>query len=408
MEEALLEYLRCPFCGSALEIEKVIHINTTRIIDGILRCMCREYPLISGILYMRDDEISKKVLMLLRKERLHAALYLILEGRMIKKAIIWANRFHIQPTFWRIIGLWNWKYWTYYLRYRFSAPSFIAAVALLPVIKEACDGYMLDLCAGVGHFSFAAAKHIPPTQIICVERRFTSLYFAREFFIPHAAAYIAWEAHQMLPFVDNFFKTIVCLDSFHYLDTKYLVSKEIERVLTYEGVVLLPHLHNQKMFNILPGSPLTVHDYQRLFSNFRFRMIPEETILKNLLEAQVLDITHNDNVDEVDAFTMIMSKTDRYFKQYSTHMLFSDAEELIVNPIYRQRKTKKGWQLKLKFPCRLYKVEFPLINKYFEKRLFISNEDINNTDTIYKLQTQFVLINVPPRFVQVKHVIKKR
>ncbi len=400
MEKALLEYLICPFCAGSLQVDKVINVKNTRIIDGILSCPCHRYPIVSGILCLQGDETSEKALNLLDMKKTSAALYLMLEGRMMKKIINLTKKLHLAPSFWKIIGFWNWRYWTAYLRYRFSAPNFICSLSLMPVIKEA-EGYMLDVCAGVGHFAFMAAKHIPATKIVCVERRFTNLYLAREFFAPHAAGYIDWDASQMLPFVDGFFNSVVCLDSFHYIETKYLFSKEMMRVLNDDGILLIPHIHNSSLSNVLPGTPLSPSHYQNLFSNLEIRMIPEEKMLKDLLSEDAVDLSLTK--DEAGDFTLAVSRNTKYFKRYSTSMLFESSPiNLIVNPIYKVKKCRSGIHLKLKFPCRLYRAEFPLIERYFEKKLFINNDDLKNEEKGEKKmmwQKRFILIDVPLRFM---------
>ncbi|MFH1095977.1 MAG: methyltransferase domain-containing protein [Candidatus Desantisbacteria bacterium] len=399
MEKTLLKYLICPFCAEGLEVDRVINIKDTSIIDGILSCPCRRHPIISGILYLQGDDIGEKALRLLDKKKVDAALYLMIEGRMMKKVISLTKRFHLSPSFWRIISFWNWKYWTHYLRYRFSAPNFIASEALMPIIKEA-GGYMLDVCAGVGHFAFIASKHIPATKIVCMERRFTSLYLAREFFVPQAAGYISWDAQQMLPFVDGFFNSVICLDSFHYIDTKYLFSREMARVLDKDGILLLPHIHNSDMSNVLPGTPLDPSHYQNLFSDFKIRMISEEKMLNDLFE-NIVDLGLTEDVNESSAFTLVASKNEAYFKKQDTGMLFSpQSAHLIVNPIYKVKKCKDGIHLKLKFPCQLYKAEFPFIEKYFEKKLFIRNEDLKDEEKRMSWQRRFVLVDVPERFMK--------
>lgn len=409
MEKALLEYLICPFCAGSLQVDMVINVKDTKIIDGILRCSCHRYPIISGILCMQGDEMSERALRLLDKKKAHAALYLMLEGRMMKKIISLTKKLHLAPSFWKIISFWNWKYWTSYLQYRFSAPSFISSLSLIPVIKEA-GGYMLDVCAGVGHLAFTVARHVPAIKIVCVERRFTSLYLVREFFAPHAAGYINWDASQMLPFVDDFFNSVVCLDSFHYIETKYLFSREMMRVLDKNGILLIPHIHNSSLPNVLPGTPLSPSHYQGLFSDFKIRMIPEEWMLRDLLSEQVVDIGDTKDeisIDNAEAFTLAASKGDRYFKRYSTEMLFTSSPiNLIVNPIYRVKKCRGGIRLKLKFPCRLYKAEFPLVERYFEKKIFISNDELKDKEKRMIWQKRFVLVDVPLRFMNRQPVWK--
>ncbi|MDI6781637.1 MAG: class I SAM-dependent methyltransferase [bacterium] len=417
MEKTLLKYLICPFCAEGLQVDKVINVKDTRIIDGILRCPCHRYPIISGILCLQGDEISEKALRLLDRKKTHAALYLMLEGRMMKKVISLTKRLHLAPRFWKIISFWNWKYWTSYLRYRFSAPNFICSLSLMPLIKEA-GGYMLDVCAGVGHFAFMATKHIPATKIVCVERRFTSLYLAQEFFAPHAAGYIDWDASQMLPFVDGFFNSVVCLDSFHYIDTKYLFSKEMMRVLNKDGILLIPHIHNSSLPDVLPGAPLSLSHYQKLFGDLEIRMISEERMLKDLLSEHVVELSSaNDEpvslpeavslaIDNAGNFTLAASKSDKYFKRYSTEMLFASSPvNLVVNPIYKVKKCRDGIRLKLKFPCRLYRAEFPLIERYFEKKLFISNDDLKSEEKRMMWQKRFILVDVPLRFMNRQAVL---
>ena len=58
MREALLDLLRCPFCGSRLTVvdNEALERDAGRIESGVLGCDCCAFPIVAGIpVFIADD-----------------------------------------------------------------------------------------------------------------------------------------------------------------------------------------------------------------------------------------------------------------------------------------------------------------------------------------------------------------
>lgn len=51
----LISSLRCPYCGSAFEIEAEINVLPDGLDDAIIRCDCYSYPIVRGITVLRQQ-----------------------------------------------------------------------------------------------------------------------------------------------------------------------------------------------------------------------------------------------------------------------------------------------------------------------------------------------------------------
>lgn len=202
MFKNILNTLTCPYCGSKFELEQVLTENNEEIINGIVKCERRRYPIVEGILVLRIDEQLDYTIKLLKKEKNYDALLTLLKsGRDRKlssllqlqkanipffnffnklflyyKKIIFRSFFkNKKMTFCQTVDTWKYGLWGDYLKHRFSNPTFLANLPLINMIKEP-EKNVLDLGCGTGHTSFVISKFVPERNIICADREFVNLF----------------------------------------------------------------------------------------------------------------------------------------------------------------------------------------------------------------------------------------
>lgn len=74
---------------------------------------------------------------------------------------------------------------------------------------------ILDLACGAGHILHFLTESRPVQQCIGLDRGFVSLYIAKKFIAPKGE-FIYADTDMPLPFENNTFSGILCVDSFQY------------------------------------------------------------------------------------------------------------------------------------------------------------------------------------------------
>jgi len=300
--------LWCPSCRSEIALPSTSE-------HAIARCECRSYPYLEGVVVGEvgvrepllasiragDVEASRKLLLgkhrsrhdlLFRSRRpatfrqflRHNELVRLTEGLGLRKPFMWLRP---RRLFRQIVGS---AQFNLYMRHRFCAPSLLATMALLGVVRLR-PGSGLDAPCGMGHLSWMMSRLMPAQHILCLDRMPSFAYAARRFFVPGARASIAHDLNHQMPLPDGSISTIFSSDSIHYVDNKALLVSEFKRVLDGTGIVVVSHMHNKLQRNPAAGSPLTPQDYCRLFDGFDVRLLPEADLLRAYRANRAVDLS---------------------------------------------------------------------------------------------------------------------
>jgi hypothetical protein len=73
MRPQFLKLMKCPFCGSDFRIQNVIETKEEDLITGCIKCECSEFPVVEGILILKDSSLNKRVIRLIKERRIHEA-----------------------------------------------------------------------------------------------------------------------------------------------------------------------------------------------------------------------------------------------------------------------------------------------------------------------------------------------
>jgi SAM-dependent methyltransferase len=437
MNRSTIPALHCPHCGSAFSIDRILKENEEDIINAIISCECRRYPILKGILIMQTVGEVQRVIEKVEKGSIDGAFRLLVQSELSETKItaptsplridaffkIWwllwkkhreaTRKFEYlgridEASFREMIGkLLSGNVRDYFI-HRFSFQSLWNIYALIPLIKEAGTP-VLDFGCGYGHGSFILSQLFPAKNIFCVEKSYLKLFLMKRYFADTER--ICLDKISMLPFKDDFFSTVFSMDAFHIISSKLLLAKEFQRVLKTDGILLLTHLPNVHGYNPFPLSPVA---YQKLFDMLKTKVVPEERLVEKLHE-DALDLTmeySEEQINSSDSNTLIGSRQSDVFKRYPNVKdgFLGLKSNLELNPIY-QVEQKNGKLLLTRKSLEKYKRESPLPDRILPQEIEIDREILRKAkkvekgatreemEAIHGLMEKFVLINVPPNYV---------
>ena len=445
MKKEFLELMKCPYCGTDFKIDNIYDEKEDEIITGTIRCECNEYPVLSSILYLKMGATKEYILNCLRagKARRATATSLLkgiddilrvaaflgtkgLFGRQLKRFLlallgIAANRSYRKYAnsnlpFFDVLG--NSGYETY-LKHRFSAESLWSVYPFVPLLKEN-KGRILDLCCGTGHASFIISQYVSPEELVCVDHTFSSLYLNKKYFAKDAQ-FICLDANYPLPFKQNTFGSVLMLDAFHYIHARALLARQMEHVLSSDGLLLLLHLHIPSSPNITAGEPLSPEVWANLFQKIKIKALPESTVVEHFLLEGRLDLATEYSDDELSSSTALIivgNKGDSISRIFERvwDALLNNKSHLIISPIYKIKRERNSAILDRGSPSNSFWEEFPLAQRHLPQRYVIGGElgkiiqgralksmlesippeDLKHIEDLMK---RFVIINVPPEYL---------
>lgn len=410
MRKKILELLRCPECGSEYKVSfvpAVANADPEDIEYGVVGCKCGEFPIVDGILVTRKYANLSKAVKSIRSAKSQfslwkTALLLIDESyvRFVMRLSIYVRRYFGKwpwLSFWKVVTfIKNSRYGTY-LKFRFSCPSFISAMAFIPVFKEAVPegGLMLDLGSGVGHFDFLLAKFIGGGKLVCADKVFMNLYLAKNYIVGKDSSFICLDADNLIPFKDKVFSAILSMDAFHYIDKKQQLANEFMRALKEDGALFLVHLHNSLVENMAKGLPVTPSEYAGFFTGLRSWMSAERELVGAVFGKSGIDLSKNAGIEEInasDAVAIFLSRSARFFKSYGSFTSL-DASTVRVNEIINPIYMKAGGEYEFRFPSDFYEEEYKHIREYLPARVpaALSSDE---------LRKQLILIDTPRNFMK--------
>ena len=149
-----------------------------------------------------------------------------------------------------------------YLRCLFSDPTFVAGEWLLANTPPT-SGWLLDVPAGAGHFSWMLRQRHPHARIVTADGSFFFMMMVKRFIVPSASA-ICLDCNAALPFKTDQFELAVSADGWHYLDAQALFLHELMRVKRPEANLVMLHAHNRAVPTYSSGRPFALDAIMRL------------------------------------------------------------------------------------------------------------------------------------------------
>jgi SAM-dependent methyltransferase/uncharacterized protein YbaR (Trm112 family) len=458
MDIEFLRTLSCPYCRSALEVVSSSSDGSTAIDHGIVRCACYEYPIVDGILVLRQtsgpsDTIDPAVVELRAGSVERARTVLIERASMVPRSSDREGARRVPSVRATASGLRR-RLGTVghrltrrsrqavstdeastpiredldrlrpggfadYLFQRYANPSFVAAVPVMAVLEAIESGEarpsatVLDLGCGAGHSTAMMKALFPSLSFVAADPDFVNLHLLRRQFADDATC-ICIDAELPLPFADRQFDAVFCLDAFHYIRAKWALARELDRVVDETGVWIFPHLHNAAVSNVSPGIPLRAEDYLRMFGSIDSFVLDEATVLRQFIDDHILDLTDVPRVHDLSGapvFSLVGSRRVDVRRRYDIGRRMiggGDRAELGVNPIYRVTREASTVRLDMAWPDPGLERECAAIRDHLPEhldlevavwdRLRAGATEPEDEPIVAGLIETFVLVQLPPGY----------
>lgn len=445
MKLEFLKLMKCPYCGSDLNLGKIYQEDNGNITNGYITCECNEYPIIEGILILKIGPLSEILIKFLKDgktaEAIEYSIYHFGE-RVFEARNFLKYKGFLGQAFGDVLsslmgirakGLYR-KYsdeklpfssllskseFGIYLKNRFSAETFWSLYPFIHLLRENRER-ILDLSCGTGHSSFVLSNYVKPSQLVCADYNFRHLYLTKKYFAKDAT-FICLDANYSLPFKDGIFSTLLMMDAFHYIRGQSSLAGEMERVISSQGLLLLLHLHNSENYNPAAGRPLSPTGWRNLFQNIPTKLVPENNVIEDFIFEDKLDLAREysePNLDSSNALIVIGTRDkSSVLRTYQSvwKPLLDNKSNLIINPIYMIEYQTNRVILRRKFSSESFRREYPITEKYLPeecitderiakalngKTIVTSSTELLEQDLnhIEDMMRKFIIINVPQNY----------
>ena len=451
MDLAYVRTLRCPHCRGPFDADGPDVTDAGDLTEAVLTCGCGQFPVVAGIAVLRRSTAAEIVEAIRRGDAeaaLRHAIYDLVPGnvrgrrrrsidllvdtrlpgsreiesreRRKREATV---RGALAGSFADAVRRLHPARYASYLEQRYANPSLLGAMVVLSILdgllptetgsSAALPGgrRVLDLACGVGHSSHLIER-LHPGSTVCLDHDFLNLLMLRRYFVPDAPA-LCVDLESTLPFADDAFDAIVCLDAFHYVSGKQALAAEMERVSRPEGGWLLPHVHNAQVPNVSAGLPLTLEGYRHCLGSRAIRMVEEGHLLRLYHHGEDVDLSEPRPAAALDAsgaVCIVASGSDRTWRRYgdvATRFL-ADGAPLAVNPIYRPRVGASDVTLVQQWPDDRLRHECAEIASYLPEPASVDRTlwelllggrpGIDRAAEVLALMRRFVVVPLPRGF----------
>jgi uncharacterized protein YbaR (Trm112 family)/SAM-dependent methyltransferase len=412
MRDAMLDLLRCPFCGGRLTLvdNEALARAHDRIESGVLGCDCCAFPIVAGIPVMIADDTTRDAMHQMEAGQEEDALFTLLgldETRGASfRALFGPGR---QPTYREALNLLSLDAEGTCFLYRFSDPTYLTTQALLRGLGQnawTLSRSVLDLCGGTGHLTRVLAGLQPAGHTVLADVYFWKLWMARRFTAPGCEP-VCCDANSPLPFARDTFAMAVLADAFPYIWHKRLLAEEMMRLTGHDGVIVMPHLHSSLGENFSAGMTLTPEGYRDLFAPQQPRLFSDERLFRDILQHRVVDLSRDSSPADIGtepALALIATHRPDLFRRYEVPDAPDITGELTINPLYRVERRGRSSVLTLTFPTPEYEEEFGACKEYLPATLTLAADLSGPIEPAAlgsdcdDLRRRRVIIDAPPHY----------
>jgi SAM-dependent methyltransferase len=433
--------MQCPYCGNSLQIAKIVNEEKDELVDGCIKCECSSFPLLKGILILKESPLNDSIIKLIKERRIEEAIIRCLWPERYEKAdsiknlsllsslrisrvfdiLAYLTRIEAEGTckklyrqysnsnvpFFNLLGN---GLFDKYLKHRFSTESFWSLYSFIPLFQKKNER-ILDLACGAGHASFVLSNYIESQQIVSADSSFKLLYLAKKYLVPKAQC-ICLDANSPLPFKNRTFSSIIMSDAIHYVRSRISLAREMKRALFPKGFILLLHVHNSLTSNLGAGYALSPKSWRALFkeAQLEIRAIPEIEAIRCFLSGNELNLMNKYSgyeLNSANALIFLATLDKSLLTTYSEidQEFLKIKNNLVINPIFNMKK--KSRKILLERPTsELAFDRYPLSEKYLVRKyeidkLSVKGRQVKISDTreVEDLMKKFIVINVPNNYV---------
>jgi ubiquinone/menaquinone biosynthesis C-methylase UbiE len=406
-----LTLLRCPYCGSSVELNRSAwhEITDTEIEHALLACRCCEFIVSGGIAVMTLWPEAKVARQAIADARPAEAFRAMLKfGPETPAARLISAQGLPLASYREIAEGAGEGFEGGYFIYRFSDPTFVVADTVGRALATALldeHSRALDLCGGSGHLTRTLAA-VSPNPPVVTDISFVKLWLARHFTAPSADAVVA-DAEHPLPFATGAFRLAICNDAFHYIWQKALLAREMWRVTDARGAVAITHTHNVDTWTPSQGMALSAEHYRSLFEETGARVYSERAALPDAIGRR-LDLARQDPQDLLSqdpAFFVVASREPRVFRHFDIAPPEVATGVLRFSPLYDVALEESQAVLTLRFPSGDYEDEYGAATSYLPALLTVHQDVLaamrarRITPDVQDLMSRRVIVDLPENYL---------
>jgi len=168
---------------------------------------------------------------------------------------------------WMVILLYDWFAHRYdnVKHYHREYEELYLAKPIMDAITPQTNPSVLDVATGTGRVPLALARHEGFNgHVIGVDLSRKMLHQAAKNIYPYECATFIWCPAETLPFSDNTFDVVTCLEALEFMTNPAAVVKEMVRVLRPGGLLLTSQRVNTKL---MPGKTWTSEQLQEVLKS---------------------------------------------------------------------------------------------------------------------------------------------
>jgi uncharacterized protein YbaR (Trm112 family) len=417
MHISSFDILRCPYCGSRLDLvaSSFYEKDGDEIRTGVLGCQCCVFPVIDGIpvLHLQPHATLAKDLVEQRKPvEARRAMFGLDEAPGAAERVD-ALIASTHATYRDIVEAFGEHLEGGYFLYRFADPTFIVGHALVRAVAGTVlrgGGRAVDVCGGSGHLTRSLMGLGSETPVLA-DLYYAKVWLGRRFTAPGCEP-VCCDGNSPMPFARGAFRFAMCSDAFMYIWTKRQFVLDLLRVIdgTNPAAAMISHTHNQCTWTPSHGQPLTPDGYRNLFETLKPHVFGESGLFADVVSGGPLDLSRVDSEQTLEAeqALAIIASTDP--KVLAPHPLEPPPErpigEFRVNPLYvaEHGDDEDAVRYRLQFPSEDYEQEYGASREYLLPGFTIGRADLRALlegrvpHTVTDLVRRRVVVDLPLRY----------
>ena len=402
MHISTFDILRCPYCGSRLDLVTSSFHETSgdEIQTGILGCQCCVFPVIDGIpvMHLQTNATTAKEFVENKQPAAARRAMFGLEDDPATAERVDALIASPDATYRTIVEAFGEHLEGGYFLYRFADPTFIVGHALVRAVAGTVlrgGGRAIDVCGGSGHLtrSLMDLTSAPP---VLADLYFAKVWLARRFTAPGCEP-VCCDGNSPMPFARGAFRYAMCSDAFMYIWTKRQFVLDLLRLIDDESddigrtpgaAAMISHTHNQCTWTPSHGQPLTPGGYRNLFETLTPHVFGESGLFADVVRGGPLDLSRVDSEQTLEAeqaLAIIASTDPLVFTPHALERLPSrPTGEFQVNPLYVADGADRAGggdaavvRFRLRFPSEDYEQEYGACRQYLPGEVTIARADLD-------------------------------
>ena len=391
MKVSTFEILRCPYCGSRLDLvtSSYHEAQGDEIQQGILGCQCCVFPVVDGIpvMHLQPAAVRARELVeqgdALRARRVMFGLEDEAVGERVD-ALIASS----EATYRTIVEAFGEYIEGGYFLYRFADPTYIVGHAVARAVAGTVlkpGGRAIDICGGSGHLT-RALMDLSTAAPVLADLYFAKIWLARRFTAPGCEP-VCCDGNSPMPFARGAFRYAMCSDAFMYIWTKRQFVQDMLRLIDdgaggRESAAVISHTHNQCTWTPSHGQPLTPDGYRNLFETSEPRIVGESVLFADVVNGGPLDLSRQATEQALraePALTIIATRHPGVFVPHPLEPPPASAQgEFCVNPLYVESGASgRSVVFQLRFPSEDYEQEYGACRQYLPEEVAIPRDALS-------------------------------